>query len=48
MREPFSSARLAVALLGLSLTGAAAAARPDFTGVWGVYREPGAAAPGSR
>lgn len=45
MRESFSSDRIAVALLGLALTGAAAAARPDFTGVWGVYREPGAAAP---
>ena len=39
------STRLVGALLGLSLTGPALAARPDFTGVWGVYREPGAPAP---
>ena len=34
------------ALLGLCVAGAAIAAeRPDFTGVWGNYRAPGAAAP---
>ena len=34
------------ALLGLCVAGAALAAeRPDFTGVWGNYRAPGAAAP---
>jgi len=44
MRESLLSVRFAVAVVGVSLAGAAAA-RPDFTGVWGVYREPGAAAP---
>jgi hypothetical protein len=35
--------KLGSVLLGLWLTGAALAAdRPDFTGVWGTYREPGA------
>jgi len=33
---------VAAALCGVGAT-AAAAERPDFTGVWGVYREPGAA-----
>jgi hypothetical protein len=51
--KPFVS-RLGLVLLGLCAAGcaeraappaAAAAARPDFTGVWGTYREPGAAAP---
>jgi hypothetical protein len=38
--------RLGVALLGLCIAGAALAAeRPDFTGVWGNYRAPGAAPP---
>jgi hypothetical protein len=39
--------KLSAALLGLCLTGsgALAADHPDFTGVWGNYREPGAAAP---
>ena len=51
--KPFVS-RLGVALLGLCVAAcaeraappaAAAVARPDFTGVWGTYREPGAAPP---
>lgn len=39
--------RLSSTLLALCFTGTAALAadRPDFTGVWGTYREPGAAAP---
>jgi hypothetical protein len=39
--------KLRGALLGLCFTGTAtlAADPPDFTGVWGIYREPGAAAP---
>src|SRR5690606_18261729 len=41
----FSGAAMPVMLLGLSAAaasfGAAAAERPDFTGVWGVYRAPG-------
>ena len=38
--------RLTAALLGLCVTAAAVAAeRPDFTGVWGTYREPGATGP---
>jgi hypothetical protein len=38
--------RLAAGLLGLCFSGVAMAAeQPDFTGVWGTYREPGAAAP---
>lgn len=45
MHEWSLSVRAAGALLGLALAGAAAAAHPDFTGVWGVYREPGAAPP---
>lgn len=37
---------LSSVLLGLFFTGPAALAadRPDFTGIWGTYREPGAAA----
>jgi hypothetical protein len=36
--------RLGATLLGLCLAGSAVAAeRPDFTGVWGTYRAPGAA-----
>ena len=36
--------RLGATLLGLCLAGSALAAeRPDFTGVWGTYRAPGAA-----
>jgi hypothetical protein len=39
-------ARVGAALLGLCVTGTAlGAGRPDFTGVWGNYRAPGAAAP---
>jgi hypothetical protein len=39
-------AGLSTVLLGLCVAGAALAAeRPDFTGVWGTYREPGAAPP---
>jgi hypothetical protein len=45
MRPPRSSGRFVLTLLGLLLSTAAAAARPDFTGVWGAYREPGSAAP---
>jgi hypothetical protein len=39
--------RAAVLALGAAFvaTGALAAEHPDFTGVWGNYREPGAAAP---
>ena len=41
-----STLKVGAALLGLSLAGAALAAeRPDFTGVWGNYRAPGAAPP---
>jgi hypothetical protein len=51
--KPFVS-NLGLVLLGLCVAGcaeravpaaAAVAARPDFTGVWGTYREPGAPAP---
>jgi len=45
MRLPASSVRLVLTLGGLFLSAAVAAARPDFTGVWGVYREPGSPAP---
>jgi hypothetical protein len=46
MEKAKSAFRIGYALLALSLTGAALAAeRPDFTGVWGNYREPGAAGP---
>jgi len=39
-------ARLGAAVLGLcAATAALGAERPDFTGVWGNYRAPGAAAP---
>jgi hypothetical protein len=39
--------KLGAALLGACVTGAVfAAERPDFTGVWGTYRGPGAAPPG--
>ena len=39
-------AKLNAALLGVCVSNAALAAeRPDFTGVWGNYRAPGAAAP---
>ena len=41
---PSSSLKLGATLLGLAIAGAASAA-PDFTGVWGNYRAPGAAAP---
>jgi len=41
-----SMLRLGAALLGASVASAVFAAdRPDFTGVWGNYRAPGAAAP---
>ena len=41
-----STLKVGAALLGLSIAGAALAAeRPDFTGVWGNYRAPGAAPP---
>ena len=41
-----SMLRLSAAVLGVCVaTAAAAAERPDFTGVWGNYRAPGAAAP---
>jgi hypothetical protein len=41
-----SMLRLSAALLGACVaTAALAAERPDFTGVWGNYRAPGAAAP---
>jgi hypothetical protein len=44
MNERKVLARLGAAILGLSIAGAAMAAeRPDFTGVWGNYRAPGAA-----
>jgi hypothetical protein len=40
------SATLLVAFLGVGFAGwAAAADKPDFTGVWGNYRPPGAAPP---
>jgi hypothetical protein len=47
MHRSTTAARLAGALLGAcAVTGATLAAeRPDFTGVWGNYRPPGAAAP---
>src|SRR6185503_19003045 len=46
MIETWGLARFGAAVLGLSMAGAAVAAeRPDFTGVWGNYRAPGAAAP---
>ena len=46
MRESSVLARVGATVLALTLAGAAAAAeRPDFTGVWGTYREPGAAPP---
>ena len=46
MQPPTLVYRLAAALLGFSVAGSALAAdRPDFTGVWGTYREPGAVAP---
>lgn len=46
MRVATVAGRLGWALLGASLAGMAAAAdRPDFTGVWGNYRPPGTAAP---
>jgi hypothetical protein len=38
--------RFGATLIGLCVAGSAFAAdRPDFTGVWGTYRAPGAAAP---
>ena len=41
-----SALKVGAVLLGLSLAGSALAAeRPDFTGVWGNYRAPGAAPP---
>jgi len=41
-----SMLKVGSALLGLCVAGAALAAeRPDFTGVWGNYRAPGAAPP---
>src|SRR5687768_4864565 len=46
MSQVSSRIQLGAALLGLVVSGAALAAeRPDFTGVWGNYRAPGAAAP---
>jgi hypothetical protein len=46
MRESWVFAAVAATLLGSCLAaGASAAERPDFTGVWGTYREPGAAPP---
>jgi len=46
MRPSTVVAKLGAALLGLCVAGAALAAeRPDFTGVWGNYRAPGAGAP---
>jgi hypothetical protein len=46
MHEAKIVARLIYALLGLCLSAAALGAeRPDFTGVWGNYREPGATGP---
>ena len=46
MTESTIVARLGAAVLGLcAATAALGAERPDFTGVWGNYRAPGAAAP---
>jgi hypothetical protein len=47
MHNPKIVSKLSGALLGLCFTATAALAAdpPDFTGVWGTYREPGAAAP---
>lgn len=43
MSRSMPIASLGAALLGLCVAGIALAAeRPDFTGVWGTYREPGA------
>ena len=45
MSRSMPAARLGATLLGLCVAGAAfGAERPDFTGVWGNYRAPGAAA----
>jgi hypothetical protein len=44
MNQANVATKLGSALLGLCLTGAALA-EPDFTGVWGTYREPGATGP---
>jgi hypothetical protein len=46
MLRSMPTAGLAAVLLGLGVAAAAVAAEPpDFTGVWGNYRAPGAAAP---
>jgi len=48
MRESsvLASVGATITVLGLWLAGTAmAAARPDFTGVWGTYREPGSPPP---
>jgi hypothetical protein len=46
MSRSNSIGRVGAALLGLCVAGSALAAeRPDFTGVWGNYRAPGAAPP---
>lgn len=45
MSESKHLGRLGAVVLGLCMAGAAVAAdKPDLTGVWGTYREPGAAA----
>jgi hypothetical protein len=44
MSRSLPFARLGATLVGLCIAGSALAAqRPDFTGVWGTYRGPGAA-----
>ena len=49
MSRSKSISRVGAALLGLCVAGAALAAeRPDFTGVWGNYRAPGAAPAATR
>ena len=46
MSEVSPTLRVGASLLGLVIAGAAfGAEHPDFTGVWGNYRAPGAAAP---
>ncbi len=45
MRKSSVLAGVGAAVLVSWLAGAAAAERPDFTGVWGTYREAGAPAP---
>jgi hypothetical protein len=41
LRVRRSLAATALGMLGLAAGAAAAAEHPDFTGVWGIYREPG-------